>query len=47
MKKKLDKQYTFKGEVYGPGEADVPEEWPEDVGEEVKAKGRPKRQEEE
>lgn len=44
-KRNLDKDYTFKGQLYPAGETEVPEDWPEDVGEEVKAaRGRPRKQ---
>lgn len=41
-KRKLDKKYNFRGRYYGPGDSvEVPEDWPEGAGEEVK-RGRPK-----
>lgn len=37
-KRKLEKTYLFRGGYYGPGEVDVPDEFPEDKGEAVKSK---------
>lgn len=36
-KRKLDAEYTYRGRVYGPGDSvDVPDDFPEDVGERPK-----------
>lgn len=42
-KRKLEKTYLFRGGYYGPGEVDVPDEFPEDKGEAVKPKSKPKK----